>query len=278
MRSIYIAILALFCLATFSSACSCGESIDWMSDYTSGLERARIERKPVMIDFYTSWCYYCKVLDVRTYTDKEIIELSDQLVSLKINAERERQLARDYFIRAYPIIVFLSREGREIKRVYGYQSPSALERVIRKILSDSTRVEALGAAYEKDPKNTESAYLYADELMAKGRFAEAEGFLKKVVRDKRSPRKEDATLDLGICKFRQGDFKQAAGQVSKFLTSFKGSDRTEEARLFYGLSLVASGQEEEGIGELKSLHRKASRKWIAEEALRQLNLGGGGTG
>ncbi len=272
MKKICIAVLVLFCLAGLASECRAAEGIEWMSDYLSGLERARIERKPIMIDFYTSWCYYCKVLDARTYTDKEIIRLSEQLVSLKINAERERQLARSYFIRAYPIIVFLSRDGKEIRRLYGYQTPAALKGVIRKILDDTSRLETLSKDYKKKPKDAENAYFYADELMAKGRFDEAESVLDKLVRRKGSSREEDATLDLGICAFHKGEFKEAVKRLSKFLTQFRGSARTEEARLFYGLSLVSSGQKGKGVGELKSLQKKASRKWIVEEAVRQLSL------
>ncbi|UCF79214.1 MAG: thioredoxin fold domain-containing protein, partial [Candidatus Eiseniibacteriota bacterium] len=235
-------------------------------------DRARVERKPVMIDFYTSWCYYCKVLDAKTYTNNDIIKLSGEMVSLKINAEREVTLARSYFIRAYPIIVFLSREGKEVRRLYGYQTPRALKSVMEKILNDTARLETLAAEYKKQPKDSETAYLYADELMAKGRFDEAKVVLGKIVRGKGSARKEDATLDLAISHFRLGEHKQAAGQLSKFLSQFGKSERTEEARLFLGLSLVASGQGEKGVEEFEGLRKMTSRKWIAEEASRQLTL------
>jgi thioredoxin-like negative regulator of GroEL len=243
-----------------------------MYDYDAGLDRARVERKPVMIDFYTSWCYYCKVLDARTYTNGDIVGLSKEMVSLKINAEREVALARSYFIRAYPIIVFLSRDGKEVRRLYGYQSPRALKGVMERILNDTARLEKLAANYKKEPKDPEGAYLYADELMAKGRFEEAKDVLGKIVRGKDSARKEDATLDLAISHFRLDEYKQAASQLSKFLSRFSKSERTEEARLFLGLSLVASGQGQKGIEEFEGLKKRSSRKWIAEEASRQLTL------
>jgi thioredoxin-like negative regulator of GroEL len=274
LRRTCIAGLVLFCLLAWGSDCSSRDSIDWMTDYLTGLERARIERKPVMIDFYTSWCYYCKVLDARTYTEQGVIELSGQMVSLKINAEKERRLAAGYFIRAYPIIVFLSREGKEIKRLYGYQTPAALKSVMKSILEDTSRLEALAAKYKKAPEDQENAYLYADELMARGRFDGAENVLEKLVRKKGSPRYEDATLDLGICHFRSGDHKEAAKQISKFLSSHKDSRRADEAKLFYGLSLLATGEKQKGVGELRGLEKKAYRSWVSEEAQRQLALAG----
>jgi len=262
-------LLIVCAIAVLPRVAACAEVIDWMSDYATGLERARIERKPVMIDFYTLWCYYCKVLDAKTYTDPGVVAVCKDLVCLKINAERERALAREFRISAYPIIVFLSRDGMEIKRVYGYQPAAVLKRELEKILADTGRLDMLAERYRKNPGDEETGYLYADELMAKDRFPEAEKVLAKLLRNASKKRSADVVLDVAICRLKEGKYKAAASELAKFLSRFKTRERIDEAELFYGISLIASGQKVKGIQALEKLQERASGKWVGREALRQ---------
>jgi thioredoxin-like negative regulator of GroEL len=244
------------------------DSIEWMTDYEMGLERARIERKPVMIDFYTGWCYYCKIMDARTYPDPEVIRISKQFVCLKINAERQRDLARRYRIAAYPITVFLSRDGAEKTRSYGYQPASALRKSLQDVVGDRSRLAILAERYKKRPSDGEAAYFYADELMAAGQFPDALKVLQKMVKSKVKTYAEDASLDLGVCRFRTGEFKQAAAELSKFTSTYQTSPRLDEARLFLGESLAASGNKQDGLSTLDELGRRLPQKWIGQEAQR----------
>lgn len=44
-----------------------GRTNTWMS-FEVGMELARNLDRPVVIDFYTSWCRWCKVMDRETLT------------------------------------------------------------------------------------------------------------------------------------------------------------------------------------------------------------------
>jgi uncharacterized protein YyaL (SSP411 family) len=50
------------------------------------------EKRPILIDLYTDWCGWCKVMDKKTYTNKKVIEyLQDKFYPVKLDAEtRER--------------------------------------------------------------------------------------------------------------------------------------------------------------------------------------------
>ncbi|HVP56859.1 MAG TPA: thioredoxin domain-containing protein [bacterium] len=101
------------------------DAIAWLTSYEAALKTAKDERRPVMIDFYTDWCGWCKRLDADTYVDKQVISASGDFVSLKINADAERAIAARYNITGFPTILFIDSSGQEVYRVVGYQPPQA---------------------------------------------------------------------------------------------------------------------------------------------------------
>ena len=94
-------------------------------------EKAAVkQKKAVMIDFYTDWCVWCKVLDRSTYKNGDVGAYADEhFISIKINAEKEgKDLAKKYEVRGYPTILFLSGDGKVLNTVVGYEDTDAFMR------------------------------------------------------------------------------------------------------------------------------------------------------
>ena len=88
--------------------------------------RIKSESKPVMIDFYADWCAQCKELDEYTYTDPEIVELSESLNNIKIDLTKENSsITEKYDIKGLPVVIFMNESGEEYKdlRVTGFLNP-----------------------------------------------------------------------------------------------------------------------------------------------------------
>lgn len=50
-------------------------------------------KKPIIIDVYTDWCHYCKVMDNTTYSNDSIAKyINDHFYSVRINAESKAAL------------------------------------------------------------------------------------------------------------------------------------------------------------------------------------------
>ena len=134
-----VAMIAIILLAAFSG---CGaEKADrepaaeneWLS-FGEGIELAEREKKPVVIDFYTSWCRWCKVMDEKTFSDPEVAAyLSEHFVSIRLNAESRSEkfsfngqeytpveLTRAFGVRGFPSLAYLDREGELITIVPGF--------------------------------------------------------------------------------------------------------------------------------------------------------------
>jgi thiol:disulfide interchange protein len=97
--------------------------------YISQLDSALLQGKPVFIDFYTSWCGPCKVMDRDVFTDPSLIRYFTQhYQNLKVNAELGEGivLAQKFGIKAYPTLLFLDGSGQEQKRLVGITTASRL--------------------------------------------------------------------------------------------------------------------------------------------------------
>ena len=100
-----------------------GAGLEWLTSMDAAMEAARHENRPVMIDFYTDWCAWCKRLDADTYANKQVIAAAGDFVAVKINADVERALAAKYKVTGFPTILFTDAAGNEIHRVVGYRPP-----------------------------------------------------------------------------------------------------------------------------------------------------------
>ena len=131
--------------------------------------------KIVLVDFYTTWCGPCKMLDKTTWTDAAVIQLLDQkTVALRIDAEKEVALSKRYKIEAYPSVLLIKPDGTEIDRLVGYKEPKAFIADFNAALggkdSISRAKDKLMAAGTNDPN---ARMQFGVALAQKGKDAEA---------------------------------------------------------------------------------------------------------
>lgn len=125
--------LLLLALIIGSGIVSAGE-INWGSSLDEGLKSAKENNKPVMVDFYTDWCGWCKKLDQDTYSSTKIQSLADKFVCVKVDGDKDRANTSKYGIDGYPTIVFMDSSGKEIDRNVGYAGPEELADMMDGIL------------------------------------------------------------------------------------------------------------------------------------------------
>ena len=165
----------------FIAACFCGVASTLLAapfadlSFEAASKQAAQTGKIVLVDFYTTWCGPCKMLDKTTWTDPAVIQLLDQkTVALRIDAEKETALAQRYKIQAYPSVLLIKPDGTEIDRLVGYKEPTAFIADFNAALSgvDSIRraKDRLLAAGTNDPN---ARMQFGVALAQKGKDAEA---------------------------------------------------------------------------------------------------------
>lgn len=107
--------------------------IQWL-EFNEGLARAQADDKPIMINFYTDWCVYCKKLDRETLQKQNVARmLTENFISVRLNAERMdkhiryrnktfsyAEFSRHFGVTAYPSLAFLDASGQPIALIPGY--------------------------------------------------------------------------------------------------------------------------------------------------------------
>ncbi len=118
---------------TSADASSSEKAGAWLP-FNEGMALAAKENKHVVIDFYTTWCHWCKVMDRETFSDPEVRKyLAENFVTIRINAESTTEkvsfkgeeltpvaLARAFGVKGFPSIAYLDREGQLVTIVPGF--------------------------------------------------------------------------------------------------------------------------------------------------------------
>jgi len=90
--------------------------------YAVALKQAAAGNKIVLIDFFTTWCGPCKLLDAITWHDPAVVALlRAKTVALRIDAEKQADLAKQFTIRAYPTLILIKPDGTVLDTLVGYQ-------------------------------------------------------------------------------------------------------------------------------------------------------------
>ena len=102
----------------------------WLEqDYEGALARARAEGKLVLVDLYADWCAQCKELDEKTWPDPAVQAwIAAHAVPVRIDTDaRRKDLAGPLQVRSYPTVILLDGQGRELRRILGFQKAGTMK-------------------------------------------------------------------------------------------------------------------------------------------------------
>jgi thiol:disulfide interchange protein len=89
------------------------------------LDRAQKERKLLVLDFSAEWCAPCKRMEKTTFADARVVELLARYVVVKIDTDKEPEIAKRLGVIGLPDIRFVSPDGVVIHQLRGFQSAEA---------------------------------------------------------------------------------------------------------------------------------------------------------
>lgn len=89
------------------------DKLTWYS-MTDGYAKAKKEKKILVVDVYTDWCYWCKVMDKQTYENKNIVaKMKKYAVAVKFNPEvNANHTVNGQVMNSDQLATYLNKGGR----------------------------------------------------------------------------------------------------------------------------------------------------------------------
>lgn len=195
-------------------------------------ERARMENKPIMIDFITDWCRWCDTLDARTYSDQQVASfVNDRIVAIKIDAEKGEgiDIAARYKVQAYPTIVFTKADGEEIDRILGYVPAEPFLKTVTDYVNGVNTFSVMKEQTSGNPADPALRYALATKYLERYDWtAAADQFRKLIELDPKNTlgHHEEAWYNIAVAEFRtQND----PVQLSAYVRAYPDSPRVRQA-------------------------------------------------
>ena len=130
-----------------------GDSIKWLT-WDQAVAQNKTKPKKFVIDVYTDWCGWCKVMDRETFSKPEIIQyVNDNFYAVKLNAEQREDIVFDgktfSFVASgkggyhsfaatlldnnmgYPSLVYLTERLERVVISPGFKKPDQLIKELR---------------------------------------------------------------------------------------------------------------------------------------------------
>jgi thioredoxin-like negative regulator of GroEL len=194
------ALLAVLLLALPTGKAS-SQEVAWRYDYNQARREAQEKALPLVLDFSTENCFWCRKLEETTFRDPAVFRtMNERFIPLKVDAYKNAPLTEALRIQSFPTIVLAAPDGKIIGTLEGYMEAPRFQQHLERALtavanpewmtrdfqeasravssSDYARAVALLKSITEDdkglPVQVKSRQLLSDlELQAAGRLARA---------------------------------------------------------------------------------------------------------
>jgi thioredoxin-related protein len=130
-------VFLVFITGCGSETVSSQEKIHWLS-YDEGMKLSKQKGQKVFISFYADWCTFCEKMEKETFRKKEVVSfVNEKFLAIRVNSDKEVEIARKYFVRGLPMTWFLDANGDKISSIPGYIPPEMFIQVLNFVYSDS---------------------------------------------------------------------------------------------------------------------------------------------
>jgi thioredoxin-related protein len=177
-----------------------GQEVQWRTDYNQARKEAVAQNRPLLLDFGTERCFWCKRLDVTTFRDNRVINvMSEHFVALKVDADKEVGLTQALHIQSLPTLVIAAPDGKILSMLEGYVEPARLHAHLQGALAGVGNADGMAHDYQQ-----------AAQAIAASEYARAIGLLKNLSLDDKNP-----SVQLKAKQLLRDLEEQAAGMLAR---------------------------------------------------------------
>ena len=108
------------------------------NDWNAAVKKASAQKKYIFVDCYATWCGPCKMLKMRTFTNRKVADFFNKNfvnISIDMEAGQGPELAQRWRIQAYPTLIIFDENAKPVLGTMGFMSPNDLMRFAEQALN-----------------------------------------------------------------------------------------------------------------------------------------------
>ncbi|AWV99312.1 thioredoxin family protein [Arcticibacterium luteifluviistationis] len=105
----------------------------YSGSYDNFLRTAKKQQKPILLDFWATWCGPCKKMDNETFKNSDLaayVNGNFLIYRVDIDTEDGKRIAERFDVKVFPTLLVADYKGNEVTKLKGFYSPNYLAKTL----------------------------------------------------------------------------------------------------------------------------------------------------
>ena len=246
-----IAVLTLVLMLVISNA----SAIQWLPTYKQAVTESQKTHHLMMVDFWATWCGWCKQLDAQTYPNPTVQAEARNFIPLKLNADTNgAALARRYGVQGLPTVLFLDSKGHLYGSIVGFRAAPQFTSAMKQAYSLYSSMPVMAEKFRQHPSDIALGAKLVGLYSQEGRVSDAVlvyNALKHEDPHNRSKKLTSACIEVGQAYAEASKIETARNYFSQSLKMAGTPTERELGNLLVGTCDIVLHQKKAAIPYLK---------------------------